>query len=152
MSDSMVAKIAEIAGLSLPELRERWTTLYGSAAPAYSREHLIRRLAHRLQVLQFGGLSDATRSALRAIAEKEAPNGRVRPLVRRDANDGAPAVGTRFVRDWHGERHEVEVVADGFVYRGQVFRTLSAVAKKITNAHWSGALFFGLRTRRKERC
>jgi hypothetical protein len=149
MSNSVLAQLNEIAGLSLPELRERWTTLYGSAAPAYSREYLIRRLAHRLQVLQLGDISDATRSTLRAIAEKDCPGGEVRPLVRRDANVGAPVAGTRFVREWHGERHEVEVVADGFAHRGKIYRSLSAIAKAITGQHWNGNLYFGLTNRKK---
>jgi hypothetical protein len=31
---------------------------------------------------------------------------------------------------------------DGFEYDGQIFRSLSAIAKLITGSHWNGLLFF----------
>jgi hypothetical protein len=33
-------------------------------------------------------------------------------------------------------------------YRGETWRSLSAVAREITGARWSGPLFFGLKGRR----
>ena len=59
-------------------------------------------------------------------------------------------MGTRLVRDWHGDRHEVTVVAGGFEYGGKRYRSLTAVAKAITGSHWNGKLFFGLSKRTKE--
>ena len=56
-----------------------------------------------------------------------------------------PVVGTRLVREWHGERHEVTVTKDGLEYEGRPYRSLSAVAKVISGGHWSGPAFFGLR-------
>jgi len=147
---NILAQIAEIQSLDLAGLRERWQVLYGTTAPAYSREHLVRRLAFRVQELAHGGLSDATRAQLRAIAEQDGSGGKVRPLARRNANDSAPVPGTVFVREWHGNRHEVRAVADGFEYAGKAYRSLTAVAKAITNQHWNGKLFFGLRDRRKK--
>ena len=37
------------------------------------------------------------------------------------------------------------VCADGIEWRGQRYRSLSVVARKITGARWSGPRFFGLR-------
>ena len=34
----------------------------------------------------------------------------------------------------------------GFEYDGEVYRSLSAVAKAVTGSHWNGHLFFGLTT------
>ncbi len=146
---NILAQIAEIQGLALAELRERWKTLYGSDPPAYSREHLIRRLCYRVQELAHGGVSDATRATLRAIAECDGAGGQGARLVRRNANDGGPIPGTRFVREWHGERHEVAVVDEGFEYAGRTYRSLTAIAKVITGQHWNGRLFFGLRDRKR---
>jgi hypothetical protein len=39
----------------------------------------------------------------------------------------------------------VHVLEKGFLYDGRPFRSLTAVAEAVTGAHWSGALFFGLR-------
>lgn len=52
--------------------------------------------------------------------------------------------GARLLREWNGRRHFVDVVEDGYVFDGRTYRSLSAVAKRITGAHWSGPRFFGL--------
>ena len=39
----------------------------------------------------------------------------------------------------------VHVLPKGFEYEGEVYRTLSAVAKAVTGAHWNGYHFFGLK-------
>jgi len=43
----------------------------------------------------------------------------------------------------------VKVLDGGFEYGGVVYKSLSAVAKAVTGAHWNGRLFFGLIRRRK---
>jgi hypothetical protein len=41
---------------------------------------------------------------------------------------------------------QVHVLAAGFAYQGQVFKSLSAVARAITGTHCNGFLFFRLTT------
>jgi hypothetical protein len=55
-----------------------------------------------------------------------------------------PAPGARLLREWNGRRHVVDVIERGFVYEGVSYRSLSAIARRITGAHWSGPRFFGL--------
>jgi hypothetical protein len=55
--------------------------------------------------------------------------------------------GTRLVREWRGVTHTALIHADGIEWRGQRYRSLSVVARKITGARWSGPRFFGLRQR-----
>ena len=62
---------------------------------------------------------------------------------------GQPRPGTTLRREWHGQTVRVEVLPDGFVYDGEHFQSLSAVAKHITGQHWSGPRFFGLTRRSK---
>ena len=45
-------------------------------------------------------------------------------------------------RTYKGEVLQVQVRADGFEYQGQVYASLSAVAKAITGSHCNGFLFF----------
>ena len=52
--------------------------------------------------------------------------------------------GTRLMREWNGRTYQVEVVLGGFVMEGRTYRSLSAIAKHITGAHWSGPRFFGI--------
>lgn len=55
--------------------------------------------------------------------------------------------GTRLLRDWQGETHEVIAESTGqFLYRGKTYRSLSAIARTITGTRWSGPTFFGIAT------
>jgi hypothetical protein len=45
--------------------------------------------------------------------------------------------------------HEVTVTPGGFVYRGQTYTSLSAIAKAITGTTWNGKLFFAVTTRKR---
>ena len=65
-----------------------------------------------------------------------------RPARRKSA---ALAPGTRLLRQWQGRTHHVTVAASGFEYEGATYRSLSAIARRITGGSWSGPLFFGLR-------
>ena len=42
---------------------------------------------------------------------------------------------------------QVKIRAEGFEYQGQVYPSLSAVAKAITGSHCNGFLFFRLNTK-----
>ena len=56
--------------------------------------------------------------------------------------------GTRVVREWNGRTHSVTVEEEGFTYAGRSYRSLSAIARQITGARWSGPRFFGLATKK----
>jgi len=58
--------------------------------------------------------------------------------------------GTVLMREWHGKKHQVTVLEDGFLYRTKRFRWLSQIARLITGSRWTGPLFFGLKSSRKE--
>src|ERR1700682_4174285 len=59
---------------------------------------------------------------------------------------------TYIVREGGGVTHMVLLHADGIQWRGQRYRSLSLVARKITGARWSGPRFFGLRQRLLDSC
>jgi hypothetical protein len=52
--------------------------------------------------------------------------------------------GTRLVREWHGTVHVVEARERGFLWQDRDYASLSAIARAITGANWSGPRFFGL--------
>ena len=53
------------------------------------------------------------------------------------------------MREWKGKSEIVEVLADGFSWRGNRYASLSAVARAMTGSHWSGLRFFGLLDKRR---
>jgi hypothetical protein len=52
--------------------------------------------------------------------------------------------GSRLLREWNGRMYAVDVLDKGFVMDGKTYRSLSAIAKRITGTDWSGPRFFGL--------
>lgn len=130
--------VAQIADLEPVELREEWQRHYARTAPNLSPDLLRCGLAWRLQERRQGGFS---REALRLIRHAASANDTLtshRPPPRK------LTPGTRLVRDWHGVGHSVTVLDQGFEYDGQHWQSLSAIARAITGAHWSGPRFFGL--------
>jgi Protein of unknown function (DUF2924) len=69
-------------------------------------------------------------------------------VLRRIRADARPLPGTRLVREWQGVQHVVTVLADGFEYEGRLYKSLSAVARHITQTRWNGWTFFGLKNGR----
>jgi hypothetical protein len=53
-------------------------------------------------------------------------------------------VGSQLVREWNGKTHTVIVTDKGYALNGITYSSLSAAAKAITGAHWSGPRFFGV--------
>src|SRR5271167_3909500 len=128
------AELARLATLNVEELRALWRDRTGRRAPdALSKDLLGRALAHRLQEERLGGLDRRVRKLLGSSTSKVGPP--VRHLK----------VGSVIVREHQGELHEVMVVPGGFCWRGQVYASLSTIARKITGVSWNGPRFFGLR-------
>jgi len=151
MSDTVLKQIAGLQRLSYADLQERWRQLMGNEPPRYSRDFITGRLAHRLQELAHGGLSQDRREQMDQLLDDAGYNelGGRRAGTPARPRKHLPLVGTRLVREWDGQRHEVTVVHGGFEYRGRRYRSLSAVAKLITGTHWNGPRFFGLRDARE---
>lgn len=59
-------EIASLRDLDLAELKRRWLSLFSQPVPRYfRREHLIRALAHRMQIEAYGNLKPSVRRRLR---------------------------------------------------------------------------------------
>ena len=126
------AEIRSLEGVGLSELRRLWTARIGPPPKLRSEELLRLMLAWRLQADALGGLPPGTRRLLTrrgAIA----PEGRT-------LGDGAI-----LRRDWQGRRIEVVVRAEGFLWEGKTYPSLSAIARAATGTRWNGPRFFGLR-------
>ncbi|HOX27242.1 MAG TPA: DUF2924 domain-containing protein [Candidatus Krumholzibacteria bacterium] len=54
------------------------------------------------------------------------------------------APGTTLTRTFKGNEIKVKVTADGFVYEGETFKSISALARHIVGYQISGPVFFGL--------
>ena len=120
-------------------LRDEWIRVLRIPRPAsFGPDLLARALAYSLQEKVNGGLSsNIAREIRRGVAELAATSvSPKRPPPLRP--------GTRLTREWHGRTHHVHVVDGGFDYQDQRYRSLTAIARQITGARWSGPRFFGL--------
>ena len=128
--------VADLADLDRASLVARWRAAYGAPPPRkLSRALLEKALAYEIQCAAFGGLPTATKRALRAAASSNGKSSTVRRSF---------SPGTRLVREWNGIVHEVDVAGDGYIWQGETYRSLTAIACRITGTKWSGPRFFGL--------
>ena len=134
------AQLAGLEDLSHAELKARWNALYDVPCPKHmSCKFLLGAVAYRIQENVFGGLKKSTRRRLEKVSADLAAG---KPI-----KQSGPRIkpGTRLLREWNGTVHEVIVLESAVQYRGQLWPSLSAVAREITGARWSGPRFFGLK-------
>jgi hypothetical protein len=126
--------VAELEMMDRAALQAAWSEVFGAPAPRHVSSPFLRRfIGFEMQARKLGGL----------------PAGFAAKLVKAASSKGvakSPALktGGRLIREWNGVTHVVDVVENGFLWNGQCHGSLSAIARAITGARWSGPRFFGL--------
>lgn len=139
---SVLSQIAQLPELPMIEIRALWKRLFGVGAPNHNRQFLERRIAYKLQLMEFRkidrNLLDSNERRIKALMETGKPHSR--------GKDCRPLAGSVLIRVYQDVEHRVLVEADGqYEYEGNRYASLSAIAREITGTRWSGPLFFGLR-------
>lgn len=125
--------------MSASQIILEWERVHGAPAPAITPSLLARDLAHNAQVAAAGGIDKRLERRLGHLAKSA--NGHCGQQAGRRK---VLPHGTQILREWGGQTHRVSVEAEGrYVYAGQNWRSLSAIARAITGARWSGPRFFG---------
>ena len=114
-------------------LMSEWRQLVVRPPPkSLSRPLMVQILSHAYQLETLGGYTKRLDGRLKSAARRDV----VRPVFK---------PGSRFVREYHGITHVVEVSDDGrFVWKEQNFKSLSHTARAITGYNVSGFQFFGV--------
>ncbi len=150
--------------MTVTQLRLRYGEVFGEAARSHNKQFLIKRIAWRLQAMQEGDLSERARRRARELAndadlrirpplppkEVEQNGGTTTSSLHVSADDRLPMPGTLLKRDYKGKTIQVRVLPKGFDFEGEIYRSLSGVARRVTGAHWNGFHFFGLPKPSKE--
>lgn len=125
--------LREIPNLTFSELKELYISLYNQEPPKATtrKEFFIWRVTHRLQELRFGGLDAKTKSLLEKMDDSLTP-------------EKTLAIGTEIIRKYKGETYRLRVVYGGFEMDNEFYKSLSAVAYKITGRRISGKEFWGM--------
>jgi Protein of unknown function (DUF2924) len=168
MALNMSREIAVLHKMSIHELRQKYAEVFGEQTRAHNRPWLVKRIAWRMQALAEGDLSERARRRAAELANDadlrvSAPRPRAQPpmpgqrgnleaaTLPLERNDRLPMPGTVITRSYKGRTLHVKVLAEGFEFEGELYKSLSAVAKRVTGTHWNGYHFFGLTTK-KETC
>ena len=143
--------VNSIPALTRGDLLAHWQRYYGTLPhKLISTRLLVRAVTYATQTEHRGGISKRTRSELMQLAAAAGVQAEVtaraghQSTALRAGRQARPRRGTRFVREWNGRSHVVEVVENGFAWQGQTYRSLSAIASLITGTRWSGPRFFGI--------
>lgn len=138
--DTVSERLQALEQMDYPALRAEWRRVYRSPPPKrVSRNLLMLGIAWKIQERIYGGLGAATKRRLANLSQSIERNGDVTRSRITQLKSGA-----KLVREWRGKTHTVVVTDDGFEWKGDQWRSLSAIAREITGGHWSGPRFFGL--------
>ena len=131
-TDTLLSEqLAWLEQADLHQLRARWEVIFENSPPRSLRPGMLARaIAYRLQAEVYGDVRLG-----QALVRTPAPHA--------GPNDSA----VKWIRRWRGELHEVQALGDRFIYRGQTWRSLSAIAREITGTRWNGLTFFGVKDR-----
>ena len=155
MIQNIEQEIASLQAMTGAKLRVRYAEVFGEPARTGHKVWLIKRIVWRLQALAEGDLSERARRRAAELAQDadlrlspprqkqitSASNQR-NGKASAPTNGYLPLPGTILTRWYKGQALQVQVQHHGFEYKGQVYKSLSAVAKAITGSHTSGHLFF----------
>ena len=142
-ASELEAALARLATMSITELRTEWRRLYRANPPKkIGRDMLTLAVSWKLQERALGGLNSSVKRRLADLSQTMEAKGDLAKARLLRLKPGA-----KLVREWRGETHEVEVLAEGFAWNGKTCRSLSSIAKAITGTHWSGPRFFGLQSK-----
>ncbi len=150
---SIAAEIQGLRVMPVPDLVDRYETVFGKPQRVKHKDWLWRRIAWKVQEQRFGGLSEVAKKRLdELIAELDLPlagQRAVRGNVRNQ--NGQPVAGMTISRTWKGREIQATRTEQGWEHDGVVHRSLSAVVKAITGSHASGPAWFGLTKRKAAR-
>lgn len=134
---TVMEQVINLCHKSTNELCKLWDKLYDKEPAFKSRQYLISKLVYRIQELAYGGLDVSTEKRMLADAKEVEKCEKARKRY-------APSIGTQIIKEYRGQIHEILVVAEGFAYGGAVFKSLPAIATKITGTKWNGLKFFNV--------
>lgn len=130
---------------SAADLRRLWLDRLGASPPPTLSARLMRlALAWHGQADRLDGETTAARRQWQAVMRRRT-DGCTAAQAAGCLCSAAAQAGTRLMKAWGGETHEVIVLETGVLWQGRTYASLSAVARAMTGTPRNGPKFFGLR-------
>jgi hypothetical protein len=149
--------ISELRKMTVPELREKFAEVHGEACRSRHRQFLIKRIVWKIQCNALGDISERAKARALELAKDSDVRLTASKVNFRDCSETSisenvsfsnnvrlPIVGTIITRKYKGRLYNVKVMPKGFEFNGEIYRSLSAIAKAITGTNWNGYGFFKL--------
>jgi len=146
--------ILQLKERSLDQLKAKYEELFGQKTVSNHKVYLWRKIAYRMQEIEFGGLSANVKQKLEELIKKYDPANNVQLRPKSDQSESKvrssrldrrlPIPGSVITKKYRGQTLLVKVLENGFEYNGKIYKTISAVATDIAGVHWNGYMFFGL--------
>ena len=134
----IMRQIVSLQDKKLTELKALWEKMFDHPPAISSREYMIAKIAYRIQELVYGGIDETTQKKIQDAAKK------IKSPKNTQPGKFNPMVGTKIVKEYKGKSIEILVVDSGFSYAGEIHKSLSAIATKITGTKWNGLKFFNV--------
>jgi len=140
--------------MSIKELVSKYKELYGDTGlPQNNKPYLFKRIAYKLQEIEYGGISEQTKEKIHDLIQQEDPinnfgkrKKKISVVQAPSSNDRRlPFPGTVIIKHYKGTVVEVKVLENGFEYNGKPYKSLSKIACEVTGSHWSGFAFFEIK-------
>lgn len=156
-------KITALQRMTVTELRDEYLAVFNEQSRTGNKAWLIKRIAWRIQAEAEGDLTERARKRAVELANDSdlrtrAPRKTAKPSdasqiqvvavdIRNDPR--LPLPGSILTRAYKDKTITVHVLPNGFEFEGEVYRSLSAVARAATGSHWNGYHFFKLNRNRR---
>ncbi|HTF55978.1 MAG TPA: DUF2924 domain-containing protein [Planctomycetota bacterium] len=124
----VIGEVARLKTMTAVSLRKRYDELCPGQEPrSNNHAYLLKKIAAKLQ--EQPGLEKSGETAVTTPSNRD-------PRL--------PQVGAIITKTFKGRELKVLVAADGFEFEGTRYRSLSAIARKVSGTPWNGFLFFNL--------
>ncbi len=154
MSANTTEQIMALKSLTLGELQKKYEEISGVKASSNNKVYLWRKIAYKMQEKAYGTLGEKAQGKIEEFIQRYDPinNKTLRPDNIEYSETGKkysrdkrlPIPGTIITKEYKDIKIQVKILESGFEYQNKSYKSLSAIAKEATGAHWNGYLFFGL--------
>ena len=134
--------------LDKKELAEFWESKFGQAPfPYMSKIFISKYYIYTQQEKILGELNNNCKKQLDKLLTKYEKDKTINTNDIQKTKMAILPAGTKLVREFKGEKYEVQVLDNGYEYSGKIYKSLSAIANYITGTRWNGKVFFGVKNK-----
>ena len=127
------------------ELIQKWQEIFKSSAPEHlNKSYFIKYIIWQEQANKYDGFSAAIQKRIEKLIYKYKETKDIKSVDINTSQAFSIQAGTKLIREFKNQKHEVIALEKGFSYSGKNYKSLSAIANEITGTRWNGKKFFGV--------